>query len=237
MPCPAKHFRLLAIVAVLFSIVASVSFGADTVPAKIVGVTDGDTIKVMVDTREMKVRLYGIDAPEKGQPYGQASTTVMKHLTTGRNITVRTMDQDRYGRTVALVYADGICVNEAMVRSGNAWLYQQYCTASFCSEWMQYQIEAKAAHKGLWQDSNPTPPWDWRHGVSAGQNQPTLSTPVPSKQGSQPDVSGSFSGNVKSRKFHTSGCRHSNCSNCTATFTSRNQAIAAGYSPCKICNP
>lgn len=129
----------------------------------IVGVTDGDTVRVTIEGQEVKIRLYGIDAPESGQAFGKASHQTLKQITTGRKISIKVLDRDRYGRLVALVFADGSNVNEAMVVSGYAWVYPQYCTQSFCGEWNQHQARAQANHKGLWKEGNPIPPWDWRH--------------------------------------------------------------------------
>lgn len=219
-----------SVVALLYSVVfslfiAAISVPAEAVSAKVVGVTDGDTIKAVVNGTQIKIRLYGIDAPEKAQPYGQVSANALKQLTTGHNITVQAIDQDRYGRSVALVFADGSNVNEAMVRAGHAWVYSQYCTLSFCGSWVQQQQAAKSAKAGLWQDANPTPPWEWRHG---GQKV---------SSSSKQHVAAAYSGNVNSRKFHAPGCRHFNYPNCTAQFATREQALAAGYVPCKLCKP
>lgn len=128
----------------------------------IVGVTDGDTVRATIEGQEVKIRLYGIDAPESGQAFGKASHQALKQITTGRKISIKVLDRDRYGRLVALVFADGSNVNEAMVASGYAWVYPQYCKQSFCGEWKQDQSKAQANRKGIWQEGNPTPPWDWR---------------------------------------------------------------------------
>jgi endonuclease YncB( thermonuclease family) len=218
------------IIATVSLLLAVSALAAAAVPVKLVGVSDGDTVTVVMDGQQTKIRLYGIDAPEKAQPYGQVSTEAMKRLTTGHDISVQAVDRDRYGRTVGLVFADGISVNEAMVKSGNAWVYRQYCTQPFCSEWELYQNAARTSRSGLWQDNAPMPPWEWRHGGKAGQQ-------GSGKQSVKPDAAGGYSGNVDSRKFHSAGCRYANCKNCTATFATRDQAIAAGYVPCKVCNP
>lgn len=132
---------------------------------RVVGVTDGDTIKAIIDGREIRIRLYGIDAPESKQAFGQAATTVLKQITTGRTVTAKVMDTDHYGRPVAIIHSDGIDVNEAMVSSGHAWVYQQYCTQSFCQGWKRNEQVARSSGRGLWKENNPTPPWEWRHKV------------------------------------------------------------------------
>ncbi|MDD2467154.1 MAG: thermonuclease family protein [Desulfobulbus sp.] len=227
-------------VALLYSVILSIfiatlSFAAEAVPVKVVSVTDGDTIKVVANNSQIKIRLYGIDAPEKSQPFGQASAAALKSLITGRNITVENIDQDRYGRTVALVFADGASVNQAMVRAGYAWVYSQYCTLSFCSNWSQNQQSAQSAQLGLWKDAAPMPPWEWRHGGEQQSTNAQISAPV--EQPTHNDVAGVFHGNLRSHKFHRSSCKDYNCKNCTVVFRSREEAIAAGYSPCGNCRP
>ena len=215
-------------------------------PVRVVGVVDGDTIKVILDGTEANIRLHGIDAPESGQAYGQAATKVMREITTGRPISIKVLDRDRYGRPVALVYADGVSAQEVMLELGYAWVYTEYCAQSYCSQWEQLQDKAKRQRKGLWQDENAQPPWDWRHGGAATRavDRPAMqrllasatdSSPEPTRQAAT--TGGGYSGNAKSFKFHSPGCRHYNCRNCTATFGSREQAIEAGYSPCGICKP
>ena len=120
--------------------------------------------------------------------------------------------------------ADRVSVNEAMVKSGNAWVYNQYCKLPTCREWARLQATAKSAQVRLWQDATPIPPWEWQH----GEPQRTSS---PEKQ-----VATVFHGNVNSKKFHSSGCRQYDCSNCTAKFATREQAVSDGYAPCKICS-
>ncbi|ADW16416.1 nuclease (SNase domain-containing protein) [Desulfobulbus propionicus DSM 2032] len=130
--------------------------------AQVVGITDGDTIKVLIEGQQVKIRLYGIDAPESGQAYGRKSQTALKQISAGRKISIKAIDHDRYGRVVALVYADGINVNEIMASSGYAWVYPQYCKKSFCREWKEKERMARTNRNGLWQDGDPTPPWEWR---------------------------------------------------------------------------
>lgn len=225
-----KPLRPSAFLLALITVVAlaTISVAADPVPAKVVGVSDGDTITVVMDGQQTKIRLWGIDAPEKGQDFGQAATDAIKQLTAGRAVTVQAVDRDRYGRTVAMVYADGISVNEAMIREGAAWVFTKYCTKPICSQWNQFQQAAQAAGIGLWRNKAPVPPWEWRRGDES--KLVTLAS-------ASADAMGAYIGNTNSRKFHAAGCRHAGCKHCTAVFSSRSAAIAAGYVPCKVCNP
>jgi endonuclease YncB( thermonuclease family) len=129
---------------------------------QIVSVTDGDTVKVLHDGQQVKVRLYGIDTPEKKQAFGQAAKSQMQALTTSKKIDIEPVDVDRYGRTVGIVRADGVVVNGEMVKAGYAWVYEQYCKHQECQEWKTWQSEAQRNRRGLWQDSAPVPPWEWR---------------------------------------------------------------------------
>ena len=132
--------------------------------AKVVSVTDGDTIKVYNAERgQVKIRLYGIDSPEeKGQPYGQAAGKYLAYLIAGSIVDIETVDTDRYGRTVGIVSDSERNINQEMVRAGYAWVYRKYCDRDFCSEWLQLEDRARNARIGLWQESNPIPPWEWR---------------------------------------------------------------------------
>ncbi|MGD9950550.1 MAG: thermonuclease family protein [Desulfobulbus sp.] len=203
---------------------------------KVVNVSDGDTIKVLHDGQQVKIRLYGIDCPEKAQAYGQKAREMTTSMVAGRTVDVEVKDTDRYGRSVGLVSIDGVSLNEAMVRNGYAWVYRQYCKELFCSDWIDLESVARQQQKGMWADPHIVPPWDWRH--SGGKQLiPNTSLDAGKSKVKSSDVAGGYHGNVRSHKFHRSGCQHYNCKNCTAIFGSREQAVSAGYSPCGICKP
>ncbi len=133
----------------------------EAVAAQLTGVTDGDTITVRMGGNVVKVRLNGIDAPEKSQPYGVAAKTKLAALTLGRRITLRGAEKDRYGRTLARVYADGDDVCLAMIRAGYAWHYTRYSNDAGLAA---AEREARASKRGLWADKSPVPPWEFRNG-------------------------------------------------------------------------
>jgi len=205
-------------------------------PGKVVNVSDGDTITVLHDGRQERVRLYGIDSPEKAQDFGQKARDVAASMVAGRTVEVKEMDTDRYDRTVGLVTVDGQALNEALVANGYAWVYRQYCKESFCSRWEGLEASARQQQKGMWVDPHIVPPWEWRHGgkqiVAADPEKDDKA-----QAGKKDSAAGEFHGNVNSRKFHRPGCQHYSCKNCTASFASRDVAVAAGYSPCGICRP
>lgn len=125
-------------------------------------VTDGDTIKVLQDGRETKIRLYGVETLEKQQAFGQKAKDFTASLVARKMVDVEPVDQDRYGRTVGLVTVAGQNLNEELVKNGFAWVYRQYCRRGECSSWMKEESQARAAKIGLWVDPGPVPPWEWR---------------------------------------------------------------------------
>ena len=80
----------------------------------------------------------------------------------GATVEVESVTTDRYGRTVAIVWSGEGNINEQMVGSGYAWVYSKYCDRDFCSHWNDLEDKARSSRIGLWQESNPIPPWEWR---------------------------------------------------------------------------
>ena len=108
---------------------------------------------------QIKVRLDAIDAPELGQPFGQASKRALSDLVFGRDVVVIRKTTDRYGRTVGHVLIDGRDVNLVMLEAGMAWHYKEYDKNKRLAE---AEISARDAKIGLWRDGGAVPPWDWR---------------------------------------------------------------------------
>ena len=131
--------------------------------ATVVHVADGDTITVKTKNGEkLKVRFYGIDAPEKAQPYGPQSTGILKKLILNKNVNIVVNNTDRYGRKVAWVYLDKQDINAEMIRLGAAWHYKYYDKSSKYQQYDDLESYARKNRKGLWNKNNPTPPWDYR---------------------------------------------------------------------------
>ena len=124
-------------------------------------VIDGDTLS-LVDPKgvKTKVRLYGIDAPERNQPYGEQSTKALKNIAEGREAAVTIMDIDRYGRVVGIVHVNGEDMGKELISSGLAWVYPQYCKVTICDGYRRAGLQAKSAQLGLW--GKPVPPWEFR---------------------------------------------------------------------------
>lgn len=139
---------------------------ADSVPTgtlsgRVSKVTDGDTFRLIVAGADpLTVRLYGIDAPERDQPYGNEATIALSGWIDGRDVTVVVEDVDRYGRLVGRVFVDGHDINLAMVREGRAWWYVAYAPDALELS-MAYQ-QARSAHLGLWASGTAIAPWEWR---------------------------------------------------------------------------
>jgi endonuclease YncB( thermonuclease family) len=143
----------------LFSILV-VLLGNDKFTAKVIGVTDGDTIVVLTnDKQQIKIRLEGIDCPESNQDYGERAKQATVQLCFGKEVTVQKSGEDRYGRTLAYIYIGNVCINKQLLSLGMAWHYKQY---NKDTELAKLEIEAREKKAGLWSQPNPTPPWDWR---------------------------------------------------------------------------
>ncbi|MEC8313581.1 MAG: thermonuclease family protein [Verrucomicrobiota bacterium] len=124
-------------------------------------VTDGDTINVKSEDKIYVIRLYGIDAPEKNQPYGNKVTTFLKDKLESKQVTINYSSKDRYGRIIGKVYYDGIYINELLIKIGGAWHYKQYSNDVDLNTAEQ---SAKKNRLGIWNQELVIPPWEWRKG-------------------------------------------------------------------------
>lgn len=155
------RFRPL-LVFLLLSFMACPAFGK-SLSGRVVRVSDGDTITILTaDNRQEKIRLYGIDAPEKKQAFGEKSRQALADFVAGKNVKIDVLDIDRYGRHVGIVSDGNFNFNRAMIAQGMAWVYDRYCVKSFCNEWKILERQAEKSKKGLWRDPVPVPPWEWR---------------------------------------------------------------------------
>jgi endonuclease YncB( thermonuclease family) len=133
---------------------------------QVVGVTDGDTITLLDATHtQYKVRLSGIDAPEKKQAFGQSSKKSLSDLVYLKVVSVEYSKQDRYGRIVGKVLLNDVDVNLEQVKRGMAWFYKKYQNEQPLQDRLDYlhaQETAEAERVGLWVDSEVVAPWDFR---------------------------------------------------------------------------
>ena len=134
-------------------------------PGLVVGISDGDTITVLRDGREqVKIRLYGIDCPEKRQAWGNRAAQITGCLCAGRTVEIQGTDTDRYGRTVAIVILPtGRTLQEELLAEGMAWVWPKYCKLSFCEAWLELEAQTRESKVGLWQGEEPVHPWEWRN--------------------------------------------------------------------------
>ncbi len=142
----------------LFAIVNH-STGAEPYPAKVVHVWDGDSIVVATKSGSHQIRIFGIDAPEKGQPFGREAKRYLERLLTDQNVTIEPLEQDRYQRTIANVKLQRESVANLLIERGNAWVFRRYTSSKSLIE---REEKARQQRRGLWKNSNPTPPWLWR---------------------------------------------------------------------------
>jgi endonuclease YncB( thermonuclease family) len=156
-------YRLSQIIFTLTLLLAPLLIhAAEPYSAKVIGITDGDTLKVLTDQRkQVKIRLAEIDTPERKQPWGNKAKQALSDLTFQRMVTVMPVTTDRYGRTVAHLLVSDLNVNREMVRTGNAWVYRKYLRDKSL---LDVEADAKNANQGLWglPEFQRVPPWEWR---------------------------------------------------------------------------
>ena len=147
----------------LIALLAIEAAAQPLIPATVVKVTDGDTVRLKTAAGTLRVRLDSIDAPEKKQAFGKRSGQNLRQLLpTGTTVKLLDLGQDRYHRTLGQIYLpDGTNVNSLQVRGGYAWVFTRYCRDQ--AYWMPLQTQAQQQKRGLWQDPHAIPPWDFRH--------------------------------------------------------------------------
>lgn len=150
---------------------------ADTLNGRVASITDGDTLVVLdASNTQHKIRLAGIDAPERAQPFGNKSKTSLGEMSFGQDAQVEWSKHDRYGRIVGKVLVPlpgchNTCVPTldvglAQLVRGMAWWYRQYANEQSPGDREDYEraeFEAQTRRVGLWGEKNPVPPWEWRH--------------------------------------------------------------------------
>jgi endonuclease YncB( thermonuclease family) len=133
---------------------------SDSFKAKVIGVTSGDSIVILLDNNtQLKVRLEGIDCPELNQAYGDSAKQATVALCFKKRVRVEKIGLDGYGRTLAFVYVDTVCVNKELIRRGLAWHYAEFNNDP---ELAQLEVDARNNKIGLWQQTDPVAPWDFR---------------------------------------------------------------------------
>ncbi|CAG1004641.1 Endonuclease YhcR [Methylophilaceae bacterium] len=159
-------FYFTRIMLLVASLLLNHTSAADTLQGRVVGVSDGDTVTLLDDSNtQFKIRLMGIDAPEKKQAFGSRSKESLSALVFNKQVIVEYNKKDKYGRTVGKILVDGVDANLEQIKAGLAWHYKKYQKEQSLDDrsiYAQAEEQARAERRGLWLDAEPTPPWDWR---------------------------------------------------------------------------
>lgn len=148
--------------AILLLLISFAIYAQQEIVGKVVSIADGDTFTILVQGRnQVKIRLHGIDCPEKGQDYGDVARKQLSTLLNLHHDSVRVIwkNKDRYRRTIGIVYSGKININEVLLQKGLAWHYTKYDKNP---QWSQMEAVARRAKLNLWSRPKPIPPWEWR---------------------------------------------------------------------------
>lgn len=201
---------------ILVTICVSWTIFAGSITGKVVSVSDGDTITILaISKKTHKIRFEHIDTPEKSQAYGQAAKKHLSSIVFGKTVEAKVKTTDRYGRSIATIFLEDKNINLEMVKAGYAWHYKKYSKdIIFAAE----EVISRKAKKGLWQDSNPVPPWEFRRTGRKSKETNTSDDP-----------------NLKFWVTTSSGIRHN--SSCKNYKTTKGKATDenGGKRACKIC--
>ncbi len=146
---------------ILLLLVISINGYSQSITGKVVGITDGDTFKLLTqDSTLIKVRLANIDCPEKKQPYSASAKQFVSDAIFNKTVTIQVLNKDRYRRSIANVsYNDSLNLSYQLVKNGLAWHYVKYSKDSLLQG---FENSARDRKIGLWKEKNPIPPWQWR---------------------------------------------------------------------------
>jgi micrococcal nuclease len=158
-PRQSRACRLISSIVILSAIIQANTYAA-TITGKVISVNDGDTLTIS-DTikKHYKIRLLFIDTPELKQPHGKQAKAFLSNLVLNKQVTITWTKKDRYKRILGIVTIGAINCNEELLKAGMAWHYKKY---SKDKRLQALEDKARAAKKGLWQDSKAVAPWDWR---------------------------------------------------------------------------
>lgn len=152
-------------IAIAFAVLSSATY-ADTLVGRVVGIADGDTLTVLdASNTQHKIRLAGIDSPEKNQPFGQVCKQSLSDLAYDHTAQIDWNKLDRYGRIIGKVLVDDRDVDLEQVKRGCGWHYKKYQNEQNLDDRLSYgraEETARARRVGLWADPEPMPPWEWR---------------------------------------------------------------------------
>jgi len=215
--------RIIKLTTALIFLLIALATQAATLQGKVVHIADGDTLTLLTSSnQQVKIRLAGIDTPEKAQPFGNKAKQALATLTFQRQALVEVVTKDKYGRTVGTVIVNGLDVNAELVNQGMAWVYRVYTNDQ---KLYALEAEAKQAKRGLWVSDHPIEPWDWRKGKRTIDNKPSL-------------VKGMIIGNKNSHIYHLPNCQsyYAVSEHNRVLFTNEALAKANGYRKAGNCH-
>lgn len=157
---PPRWVAVLALLSLTESTGCEKGNGRTPFEARVVGVSDGDTITVLYRRTQEGIRLNGIDCPEKAQPFGSRAKQLTSELAFGKTVTVRPVSRDQYRRTVAdVILPDGRSLSHELVAAGLAWHYTRYSKDETLAN---LERKAREVRIGLWSEGRAIPPWEFR---------------------------------------------------------------------------
>jgi len=156
---PIRYLPAVVILLIAGLLLAAPPQVVEEFTGKVIGVTDGDTVKVLVNKETITVRLEGIDAPEAKQSYGTKAKQALSEFVFGKTVTVKKTGTDRYGRTLGVIVAGDVDVNARLVEDGWAWHFKRYNDEQRLAK---LEEQARKARRGLWADDKPLSPWEFR---------------------------------------------------------------------------
>lgn len=157
----------------LLSVLALPALALADFTGRVVKVSDGDTLTVLVNKAQFRVRLDGIDAPELKQAFGQRLRKSLADICAGKTADVADRGKDRYGRTIGRINCAGVDANSEQLRRGMAWVFTRYVPIG--SPFYELEAYARLRQLGLWADPHPVAPWEWR-ATNAAARSPTAPT-------------------------------------------------------------
>jgi len=199
-----------------------------TITGSVLGVPEGDVITVMHGRDVAKVRLYGIDCPEKGQDFSQEATKFTSDACLNKTLTVTVRGKDRRGRSVGdVLLPGGRNLNHELLAAGLAWWYPQHAPQDAALQGLE--AEAKSADRGLWADLAPTPPWEHRNEARQTRIERARQKAVDRKKAG---ITVYITGDNKS--YHRGTCRRLKTSKRPISLKN---ARKRGFTPCELCKP
>lgn len=208
--------RLIKFTTTLILLLLTFTAQALTLQGKVVHIADGDTLTILTITnQQVKIRLAGIDTPEKAQPFGNKAKQALAALTFQQQALIQVETKDKYGRTVGTVIVKGRDVNAELVSQGMAWVYRKYTNDQ---KLYALEADAKQAKRGLWATDHPIEPWLWRKGKRTVEHNTS-------------SVKGTIIGNVNSHIYHLPDCQsyYAVSEKNRVLFTNEALAKANGY--------